>query len=390
MIAFVQPFSLGNGSGGGRILRSLLNDAPSPFVCMCTAPRSPAPSPFGRQIHIPKRPYYGRIEHTRFAQLAHWAARPLSPLFERSFQDRLAWLFDGLDVETVHAIPHGLDFWHAFQVAQSMGLRYVLNVHDDLRYNLANDPRLEEAMEYLGRAWDEADERIVISRAMGEAYNHRFGEHSYEVITDGLTELRPPSQNHHPQRIHAYFMGALHLSYHSNFEILIEALTALHNTRDEEVSLTLRGSSLPVDADQLSVEERPYAPEKEVWKDLNEMDVLYFPLPFGGEYDPFTRYSMSTKLVTYLGSGRPIVYNGPGYAAAAELLAEYGAAVIVDAADSSKLARGFEQAIEQRDALVQGAHHLGREHFWLADQRERFWAVLDGANVTAKSHEVHG
>ena len=27
---------------------------------------------------------------------------------------------------------------------------------------------------------------------------------------------------------------------------------------------------------------------------------------------PFVRFSLSTKLVTYLGSGLPIIYHGPG------------------------------------------------------------------------------
>ena len=377
MIAFVQPFGLSDGSGGGRILRSLLKDAPTPFVSVCTSPRPPAPPPFGFQEHVPKRPYFGRIEHTRFAPLVRWINRPVRQMHARRFRQRLTGLFERLGVTSVHAIPHGLEFWHAFEVARRLGLRYVLNVHDDMRYNLAGHPQLEEAMKRLGQVWNRADDRIVISQAMGEAYNERYGHQSYHVITDGLTQLPDRPQQRPTERIKVYFMGALHLTYHSNFETLTRSLEKLLDDHDVAASLTLRGSPMPSHiAYSFAVEERPYAPEGEIWKDLQEIDVLYLPLPFGEEYDPFTRYSMSTKLVTYLGSGLPIVYHGPAYAAAAQLLARHEAAIIVDSQHPQDLVEGFMHAAEHRERIVNHAIELAQERFWMPDQLRRFWSVV--------------
>jgi hypothetical protein len=113
-----------------------------------------------------------------------------------------------------------------------------------------------------------------------------------------------------------------------------------------------------------------------VARDFDQVDVLYLPLPFGEQYAPFTRYSLSTKLVTYLGSGLPILYHGPADAAAAQLLARYGAAVQVHTLDAIHLSQAIEQALEERERLVEGALRLAYERFRLSDQRERFWQLL--------------
>jgi hypothetical protein len=259
-----------------------------------------------------------------------------------------------------------------------MDLPYVLNIHDDLRYNLAGSSSLSALMERLERVWKEADGRIVISDAMGEAYCEEFAPRSYEVITDGLTEhtLSDPRKRPVP-RLRLYFMGALHLSYHPNFETTREALESFHDSdRFSEVSFISRGSSLPIETTRIPLDQRPYAPEKAVQRDFEDVDVLYFPLPFGEKYDPFTRYSMSTKLVTYLGSGLPILYHGPRYAAAARLLDEYDAAVIVDTQKPKAVQQGLQLAHEKRPSIVENAQTLGRQRFWLSDQRGRFWKLL--------------
>jgi hypothetical protein len=79
-IVFTQPFSVTSttGGGGGRILRSLLRNAPMPALCICTSPEIPKPkSP--DEIHLPIRPFFGRIEHTRLFSLPNL----ITPLFQR-------------------------------------------------------------------------------------------------------------------------------------------------------------------------------------------------------------------------------------------------------------------------------------------------------------------
>jgi len=388
MIAFIQPFGLADHSGGSRILRGLLEDAPESFLSICAAIHEKKDSPFGTEIQIAPHPRLPIVNGTRFAPFAYRLIYgPFKKFFAERFEKRLEEAFHKYDVNGVHAIPHGSQFWHAFRVAQRLNLPYHLNVHDDMRYNLKGRPELTELMRRFEQVWREADSCIVISDAMGRRYCEEFGPRDYKIVTDGLTEdMLSPMRARPENRLRMYFMGALHLTYHPNFEQATEALKLISSSTDSvNVSFVLRGSRLPVNKPAISVEHRPYGTEEEVRRDFDDVDVLYFPLPFGDKFDSFTRYSMSTKLVTYLGAGLPIVYHGPSYAAAAQLLQNYGAAVIVDAQSANQVADGFMKAHQNREMLVRNALRMAREEFWLKDQRRTFWDTIS-ARAPYASH----
>jgi hypothetical protein len=56
-------------------------------------------------------------------------------------------------------------------------------------------------------------------------------------------------------------------------------------------------------------------------------DVLYCPYWFDPHFEAEARYAFPSKLVTYLASGRPVLFHGPAYASPARFLEENGAAV---------------------------------------------------------------
>jgi glycosyltransferase involved in cell wall biosynthesis len=123
----------------------------------------------------------------------------------------------------------------------------------------------------------------------------------------------------------------------------------------------------------------PFGSEADVARDLEEADLVYLPLPFGETFEPFVRLSLSTKLVTYLGSGVPILYHGPRIAAVADLLAENDAALLLTALDADSLATQLirfqkEPAIARQKAS--NALALARRDFTLQAQRDRFWNAI--------------
>jgi hypothetical protein len=372
MLATVQPFGLQSPSGGSRILRALLTDAPESFLSVCTARTAPPDTTLGREVHLPLRPHFGRLESTRFAP---WLWH-LAPLTARTFQQRLEASFREQEVRAVHAIPHGLDFWHAFTVARRLGLSYYLNCHDELDYNLKRRPDLPEAQRRLAEVWREADGRMVISEAMGQEYCRRYGGRPYEVVTDGLVSV-PASPRPRPEKsLRVYFAGAVHLSYHANFSALAEALSRFATENlDWDVSLTIRGYPPELKA-TVPIRTLPWGTEEDVERDLATADLLYLPLPFAPEHASFSRYSMSTKMVTYLGSGVPILFHGPEESAAGRLLAAHGAAVALHSLDPTVMARDLRARVDGLEETVQGALHLARRQFLLTDQRQRFWEMV--------------
>ncbi|MEZ4695549.1 MAG: hypothetical protein R2832_03980 [Rhodothermales bacterium] len=74
---------------------------------------------------------------------------------------------------------------------------------------------------------------------------------------------------------------------------------------------------------------------------MENVDVLYHYFPFEKIHAPLAAFSMATKLVTYLGSGMPILFHGPKYAAAADLLRSHAAAILVGENDPQLIAERF-------------------------------------------------
>ena len=384
MIAFVQPYGLASPGGGARILSRMLPAAPGPVLSVCTAPQAPpplaAPSAHARlveEVHLPLRPSFGRLESTRLARHLGHVERLSGPWLAR----RLLRLCQRRGVTAIHALPHSIDFAWAAQVARELKLPFFLSVHDDLSYNMRGHPLLPRARKALAEAWANADGRTVISQEMGEVYDRRYGARSWSVVTDGLE--RPEDLKAVPaeeragtpssRRLRVYFMGALHLTYQPNFEALVQVLGQVHTTDPQRsVSLLVRGSTPQVEV-PVPCEVLPWGPQEAVEEDLRRADVLYLPLPFDAEYDDFVRLSLSTKLVTYLGSGVPILYHGPHHAAAARLLERYGASAGAYSLDSQPLQEALLRAADERAQIVEAAARCARERFRLADHQHRFW-----------------
>ncbi len=379
MILLVQPFSMYSPSGGARILRSVLATAPEPYLSVCTSPRSPV-SRVGQEVHLPIRPSFGRVESTRFGGLLWSLAKPWS----RRFRRRLAELCTSSGATTIHAIPHGLDFWEAYCVARELRLRYVINVHDELDYNLRGRPDLDEAKTRLGQTWLGADGRLVISPEMGEEYCRRYGPRPFVVVTDGLAAIPSEPRRRRSNRLRVYFMGLAHVS---DGRISNRCLRPLR---------FWRGSGQICGCHLLAVAVRfqskfaiaVYRLKSCRWKMRTASSGIWTTWTCCtcrchlNEHTSRSRaFSLSTKLVTYLGSGLPILYHGPACAVAGRLLLKHGAAAIVDSPSPQAVADGLTTSLTKFEVLARNALKLGRDRFRIEDQRDRFWREVLGTET---------
>jgi hypothetical protein len=374
MFVFIQPFGLSSPAGGPRILRSLLKETSYPFLSICTSPMSPPETIIGKEIHLPLRPNFYRLERSRLAKYLGLSL----PLYSSSFKARLEKTLLQYGATAVHSIPHGLDFAYAFEVAKKLGIPYYLNVHDELDYNLKGHVELVESQNQLAHIWREATGRMVISEAMGEEYSRRYGGKSYTIVTDGLETLSSFEKRASSQSLRVYFMGSVHLSYKETFINFSRALDQFAKINPAlKVSFVVRGElpfSLP--KLQISIEKLPWGTEAEVQQDLDKVDFLYLPLPFNEEYQSFSRYSLSTKMVTYLGSGLPIIYHGPENAAACQILKKHNAAILLTSIDPNIISKSLISIKNMSPKLVENSLHLAKEQFLLSDVRDRFWNVI--------------
>lgn len=373
MLICAQAFGVHAAGGGSRILRALLKEAPEPTISICMGVRKPPPTLIVTELHIPPRPSFGRLEATRFRIY-------LDRLFTnfRRQQSLLEQVCREYKSDKLHTIAHGPDFWVSYQVARKLRVPFFLTVHDRLEYGLASESNRTFWIEYLGEVWCNADARMVISEEMGEGLDALYGKRPWTVVTDGLEHIHPLRER--PKNsFRIYFAGAVHLSYAATFAALAKALALIRQQYPAmPVSLTVRGSAVPDSFEGLPVRALPWASEGEIEKDMKEADLLYLPLPFGPEYEMFWRYSLSTKLVTYLGSGLPILYHGPAEAAAGRLLARHQAAVLATSLEPEEIARYLLEAGECAPQIVENAQRLARSQFMLEEQRRRFWTIVGG------------
>jgi hypothetical protein len=121
----------------------------------------------------------------------------------------------------------------------------------------------------------------------------------------------------------------------------------------------------------------PFANEAQVRVDMETADLLYLPIPFGEAHEKFARYSLSTKMVTYAGSGVPILYHGPGASAAFDLLNRNNAAVFLTSLAPGEIAETLSGLKAQRRAeIAANALGLAAREFMLADQTRKFWGAF--------------
>jgi hypothetical protein len=375
MIAFVQPFGLYSPGGGSRILRALLEGEHPEVLSLYTGVSTATASRGIEEIHIPTRPGLGRLDRTRF----HKSLGILDGVFDGRFESRLRRIIQERGIQAIHIVPHGYDLVPVHRVATALSIPYFLSIHDELEYVAAGHPLLKQMVATLREAWRGARGVFVISDEMGREYSARYGKREYEVITDGLASTADAPLARPQKSLRVYFMGLFLYRYQSNFRAMLEALKKIRSRNpDWDISVTCRCGTIfgEVTDEDVPVTVLPFAPESEVAKDMLSADLLYQPLPFEADAVNFGKFSLSTKLVTYLGSGLPILYHGPADTAACKLLTSRDAAITCTTLDPEIIAGQLTESLERRDSIVNNALDLARERFMLADQQRRFWRPI--------------
>jgi glycosyltransferase involved in cell wall biosynthesis len=379
-VVFIQNFGLSGPGGGARILRSAFMQAPVSVRSICTGfPHQISPLEGGEE-YVPRRPFFGALERTRFAGLFALTEVLFARRLERGLRHRLQLL----EARAVHLVPHSWgDFVPAWRAAASLGLPVALSVHDDFEYTARINPFRSQLLPHLETLWRRAGCRLVVCPEIGHEYGRRYGQRPFVVHRDGATSIASSPVRPHPRRLHVYFMGLFHQGYTPNARALLRALSELEARHPElDVRATFRCDSAPLGNSEgpRRLEILPFAGQEVVEREVRQADLLYLPLPFGSEHSQFVRLSFSTKVITYLGAGVPILYHGPPEAAVAHYLKEQRAALVVESPDAGALRRSLAAALADpasREQIAGRAIVCAREDFDARALSARFWdAVL--------------
>jgi hypothetical protein len=240
------------------------------------------------------------------------------------------------------------------------------------------------------RLWNLADRRLMISPELGKEYQKLFGYKEFELITDGVLagENSPPAETKKPPHV-IYFAGLLHIEYLDLFKTMADTLDVL-TKQGYSFKVVLRGTqrlNFMKDRD-FEIEYRPVVlDDQELKKDLDAASILYLPIKF--VTPDFYLYSLSTKMVGYLGASGSMLYHGPGDSAACHLLQQSAAAVCCTSINTDDLAKSILSLVEGTTNVSANAKKLAQNQFNLKLIQDRFWQI-DGQSNMVKSKNAHG
>jgi glycosyltransferase involved in cell wall biosynthesis len=366
-----QPFSVNAAGGGPRILRRLLEPAGDQAISL-VANYFPGPLPEGPLIEQSvfinplMRPWHRSVLRTFFSFFRQ--------NFFHAFNSRkILNAAKRIDCDIVHLVGHGSLTGALLDEEYLTNRSLWVSFHDHFES--------VSSFKDVERLWKRADRRFVISAAMGDHYSEIFGGRDWEVVTDGVGEsdLAAPKKSNPAKTI--YFFGSIHIGYLQLFEVLADALDELQK-KGINLKLVLRGGHpiKPLKKRNFEIEYRPHTlGDRELKNDLEEADILYFPMKFSDPH--FFKYSMSTKMIGYLAAPGAILYHGPLHSAAARLLAESDAAMLVESLNPRDLVEQIPLLETMGLELSKNAKHLARTHFSLSENRSRFWRGTEFAAV---------
>lgn len=365
LISF-QQYSLYDTGGGSRILRRLYLNREKQVISIGVKQNNSKTSvgDITEEI-ITASPVHKKWMRSFIRDIATWCRESL---FLNNCLNKIRKKIKGIDADVLHIVDHGkysLAFLSSFNSNHKIWVSY----HDHF---------LTAGGEYTisEKLWNIADRRLVISNEMGLEYQKLFGPREFEVITDGVaasevSTVREISDNN---IINVYFAGLLHISYLPLFKVFSEALNDLSD--QYKFKLTLRGTQ---DVDFLNnkkfkVEYLPVTMDSELLKkELDEADILYLPIKF--TVPEFYKYSLSTKMVGYLGGSGSILYHGPFDSAACNLLKENEAAVSCITLEKDDMIESIKELIINGKEKSVNAKALIEKMFLLNDIQQKFWQL---------------
>jgi hypothetical protein len=375
---FFQPFGVDDLGGGARILRSLLASSPVRCLSIVTSVQQPQPTIKFHQIHFPTRPNFGRIKQNPF----NWVPKALRPVWKIRHRRAVRRLVTQLLPAAIHVVVQpGCDLVAITVAARSNGVPLAVSFHDHPDFYLGNGQFKYRDLEIVAAMWRDARCRFVISPEMGQRLCQDFGTRDFEMVTDGVEHFGTAKELDSKPEYVVYFMGLFHEFYEENFKALLAALRQVGDQTSKRFIVRVRTNRFPEFGSnpRVRVEQLPPSDDATVAQDIERADILYLPLPFSAAGHSFAQYSLSTKMISYLGSGRPMIYHGPSTAAAANLLAKHGAAVCVTTLCYQTVVAALAELLstpETSGNLAMRALGLAKAEFNLIEIRARFWRSM--------------
>jgi glycosyltransferase involved in cell wall biosynthesis len=359
-----HPGSIYLNGGAGRLMRRLFQEHESQVTAIYVNYNST----------LPNKGEVDEISIQGFPLMRDWMRWKLRPIFwwlrERVFfsytKNKILKYAKNINFDVLHVINHG-QFCAVLCEDDFLNNRKLwVSFHD--HFSLCSS---FEDTKFL---WDKADRRLAISNELGLEYQRLFGNLNFELITDGVSadEISKPKETNQSS-ITIYFTGLLHIDYYPLFEVLANALDVLSDT-ERKFNLILRGSQKLtfLNNRKFNVEYRTnFVSDNEIKNELDEADILYLPIKF--TLPDFYLYSLSTKMIGYLGASGTILYHGPEDSAANQLLQKNQSADSCVSLNVDDMVKSLNKIMKSKNTASTNAKKLAQSQFLLKEIQNKFW-----------------
>ena len=276
----------------------------------------------------------------------------------------------GVDYDVVHVIHHGPYCMAVVTDEILAGKQLWVSFHD--HYTSSG-----VSFEDTKHLWTKAHRRMAISNELAEEYQRVFGHEDFELITDGVLpqEISQPITINKTKPVIIYFSGLLHIGYYPLFEVLADAMDKL-SAQGTSFEFVLRGTqTLSFLANRkFKVDyRRGFISDEEIKAEMDVASILYLPIKFNNP--EFYKYSLSTKMVSYLGASGAILYHGPADSAACKRLATANAAINCTTFSVADMVDAINRLIANASQISANAKKQARTEFDLEEIKRQFWQI---------------
>jgi len=308
-------------------------------------------------------------------------------------------------IEAVLGIGPGISVWTSYLIARALRVPLHLWIHDDpvayARFRGGSRMLVSRVRQCFRRAYRDASVRYVISEPMREYYRKLTGcdavvlppslgprgagvSHaaaSVLPVSAVAPEPAAPSRRGLARRMRIGIAGSMAgAEVWETFALALEHLYAdAPVDRQPEIVAFCEPHAIPIPPgvqrrDWVSV--RGWQSAEVVDRELAGMDYLYLPLWFSEDRRLHVATSFSTKFVSYLRVGVPILCHVPGYSAVAAFVRRCPVGPVLDTMDVPTLAAQLRAVFAEEDW-----------HSRLAVARPAALAEFDHAALVRRFHE---
>ncbi len=362
-ILSIQPASLYQNGGMGRLLRRLYKGHEKDIIGLYVNNDSSMKKGEIKEIAISAFPIHRPWMRWKLRGFFKWLRESIFCDFTKN---KLKRVVSKTEFDVLHIINYGPFFGVIGDEKLLINKQLWTSFHDHFSLcSSYNDAQ---------KLWNLSNRRLMISQELGEEYQRVFGYKEFELITDGVSQEEitiPKAINQDSVTI--YFSGLLHLDYYPLFKVLIEALDILID-QGYSFKLIIRGTREIkfLKPQKIEIDYRvDFISDAEIKKELDMADILYLPIKF--TKPDFYLYSLSTKMISYLGAAGKILYHGPSDSAACNLLRKNDAAVSCVSLDVEEMVNKLKEIINIDNKLSQNAKELAKSKFELNSIQKLFW-----------------